>query len=106
MRAKAPATFEACFKGPEGRYCIRYALIDDWDGSIAVSIAGIKLAWPVETVEKEGDLVRICGLTHGTRELWGDVFWFELICRTDPECIRYWADRKIWRQDQVEAKDH
>ena len=101
MRSKAPPSFEASFIGSGGRYEIAYEPTDDWEGRIETTIDGVSMVWPVDNVEKD-DVLHLCGLTHGSQEIWGDIFWFELIVDGSPKLIRYWGDQVISHEDPIE----
>jgi hypothetical protein len=80
---------------------LEYAPIDDWDGEVAVRLSGHDLVWPVQNVERANSTLLLGGITQGTNEIWGDTFWFELVCNPELSCIRYWHDRAVWREDPI-----
>ena len=98
-----PDPFSMCFSGPEGVYFVKFRPIDEWDGTIEVSIGGHSMRWPVMNAERDdnGQIV-LGGMTSGTQEIWNDQFWFELRIDDAPPVIRYWGDRVIWREDRAE----
>ncbi|MXO59509.1 hypothetical protein GRI89_08140 [Altererythrobacter salegens] len=103
MRVPSTEAFEAIFEGAEGRYRIDYAPTDEWDGVISVSIAGHDMRWNVDLVEQEDGTLQMGGITSGTKEVWDDEFWFQIICDGGPKSIQHWGDRVIWREDPAVA---
>lgn len=100
MITKVPPAFKMTFCGPEGQYRFNYAPIGEWDGQIDVMIADIAMSWPgLAAHQDDGGKVALGGSTTGSKEIWGDTFWFELRYQDDPPIVRYWADRVIWRED-------
>mgnify|MGYP000995063569 CR=1 len=102
MKAKAPAAFSKSFTGPEGRYTVHFHPTDTSDGTVDVTIGGVAMQWHVMNVElkEDGSLV-LGGLTHGSKAIWNDVFWFSLHPNDTPATIQYWGDRVIWREDKA-----
>ena len=88
------------FKGSEGHYQVAFHPTDAWDGRIDVSIGKHEMTWQVMNAEREagGGLI-LGGMTNGSSDLWGDLFWFELRLDDSPPVIRYWGDRVVWRED-------
>ncbi len=100
MRPTVPSAFNMSFHGPEGEYETRFTPINEWDGMIDVTIAGVVMSWHVYYSDQDdGGGYSLGGMTHGTKDIWDDVFWFELRVRDKPPVIRYWGDRVIWRED-------
>jgi hypothetical protein len=100
MRTTVPSAFKMSFKGPEGEYEIDFVPIDEWDGKIDVTIAGVAMRWRVvHADQEEGGGYSLGGMTDGTEDFWDHVFWFELRIYDKPPVIRYWGDRVIWRED-------
>jgi hypothetical protein len=100
MRVRAPSAFRLRFSGPEGPYDLHFEATDEWDGLVHVTIGGVAMHWHVLNIEMEhdGDIV-LGGMTHGSKPLWDDQFWFELRPNALPPLLRYWRDRVVWRQD-------
>ncbi|MEM6826747.1 MAG: hypothetical protein AAF553_02270 [Pseudomonadota bacterium] len=102
-RIKSPPSFVAHFEGPEGKYAISYQPQDVWDGVIETEIGGQPMFWGADAIHREAGQVSIGGMSYGTEELWGDVFWFEIVLDGDllPKQINYWGETGtgVWRTD-------
>ena len=101
MRVHVPRPFRMIMSRPEGPYQLTCLPFDDdpWKGWIAVQIAGRRMGWPVQTVHDNGSGPEIGGLTIGTFEIWGDVFWYSLQPHAEPPRIDYFGNRALWRSD-------
>ena len=101
MRVHVPKSFRVIMTGPEGDYELACgALADDpWEGWINTEIAGVRMRWPVEQVVDDGSGPEVGGLTIGTKDVWGDVFWYSLCPAGDPPHIDYFGNQVLWRRD-------
>ena len=87
--------------GPEGPYELSFKSLDDWDGEIETTMAGVPMTWPVLRSDEAPDgTVTVSGMTVGSIDVWSDQFWFELVIRP-PHTITYWGDNVIWRTDMA-----
>jgi len=72
---------------------------DPWEGWINTEIAGVRMRWPIEWVCNDGSGLEFAGLTTGTKNVWGDVFWYSLGPAANPPCIEYFGNQVLWRRD-------
>lgn len=63
--------------GPTGPYELTFSRNSD-EGELQARLPGGVLCWHVETSERAGGEWLLGGLTRGTREIWGETYWFEL----------------------------
>ncbi|WP_144439918.1 hypothetical protein [Methylobacterium sp. AMS5] len=106
MRTTVPHAFRMSFDSVDGPYEIIFQPIDDWDGIIDISISGMSMRWDVVSAVKDEDgSVFLGGMTSGTEELWGDVYWFSLDFENIPPVIDYWGNCVLWRQDKGAASN-
>jgi hypothetical protein len=99
MRTRSPPPFRITLTGPDGRYELSYAPLDDWAGTIEVRIKSVAMSWHVVRYEEEDGQFSMSGMTVGSDEIWGDQFWFELWPHLAPARIDYFGDRVLWRSD-------
>ncbi|WP_133769688.1 hypothetical protein [Enterovirga rhinocerotis] len=100
MRTMVPRAFDLTFSSEDGPYRIGFEPVGEWDGLIEASIGGVAMRWSVDSAEQEDGAVLLGGMTSGSWQLWGRVFWFELRLDDRPAIIRYWDDRFVWREDR------
>lgn len=82
------------FAGPEGPYTLMFELEEDTP--IDVQYGSHRLRWSVEHIDEDG---KVSGLTWGTKPMWGDVYWFELVMRQETTQIEYWGNQVLIRVD-------
>lgn len=99
MRVKTPEPFTLAMTGPDGAYDLHFVPHDDWDGEIAVVIAGHAMVWQVLTVDFEDGQLSLSGGTEGSESIWPTQFWFRLLPGRKQSRIEYWGNQVIWRTD-------
>ncbi len=100
MSVRCPANFTARFNSPDGDYTVRFIASDEWSGVIDTTLAGIPMRWEVEVIKAGQDgTTSLSGMTTGSKDIWNDCYWFELIWADAPKEIRYWGNQIIWRTD-------
>lgn len=96
--ASLPAAFSISLDGADGNYTATYTP-DRNDGFINVEIGGVAMRWWAQVVELDPDgALQISGMTHGTKPLWNDSYWFVLFTGENPR-IEYWGNQVLWRTD-------
>lgn len=99
--SKKPPPFAVRVLGPTADYEIAY-LSDSGRGRLSVSgLTAEPLIWFVDYSEPTAeDGWELGGISHGTKPLWGDVYWFSLFLGTRRR-IEYWGDRVLLRTDAL-----
>jgi hypothetical protein len=106
MRTKMPSAFSVTMASPDGPYELAFRPLNEWDGVIGVTVAGVPMSWHVVRGDQQEDgTVSLSGMTVGSYVVWGDQFWFELRIQRGPAQINYWGDRVLWRCDSTLALD-
>ena len=87
--------------GPEGKYKIKFTMIEPFEGRIEATVGNQKMEWYVESVDYSGSkITRLGGLTRGSEKVWGNCYWFELHADQDPR-IEYFGAGVLIRTDRA-----
>lgn len=78
------------FSGSRGRYTISYAP-SEWGETLHVSWKGNILLWPIEVHDTVNNFQ---GLTNGTEDILGDIYWYDLTINAS-STIEYYVDGKL-----------
>ncbi|WP_430424179.1 hypothetical protein [Phenylobacterium sp.] len=92
-----PEPFDMRFMGPRGRYELSFRPGERPQVEVA-GLGGGSLVWWVDRSERRDGGWELSGLTHATKPIWGDVYWF-IIHTAGERRVEYWGDRVIVRTD-------
>ena len=93
------------FIGPDGPYEAIYDPDAENSDEGRVTIVGLStepLSWGPYICNRSSGGWEVGGISHGTKEVWGDVYWFSLFTCGPPR-IEYWGNQVLIRIDPASA---
>jgi len=82
---------------------MNYVGSDKGDGILKVSVGDGSMVWHIETAsESDNGALVLSGLTHGSKAIWGDVYWFELYPQRTPALVRCRGDQTLAKVDTAD----